>query len=388
MSSTTICVDASPKPGPSGHTRIPSNTPTHRLLYRGALSLPDSHLLLDGLSFSAKLAPDSSADLLNNPLALALESMRGRPSLHFLGTTPLADIWIDAPGAVSVDVHPHAVLSRIYFESTLCLAPIAPADGRTAHGVRVSLSDSNDPGTTDILIYGQRVPSAAPPTLCLLAARILPVPPPARAPRPDDPTPRHPPSKRKRSPSVPEPREGAKRSRAAAGGAKGKGRAAEDAEAAVRRAREVMLRMPQAKTKAAGAGRSGDVFKVPSVPARARQGEGGPPREDAGGGEMERANKAAVKRAAVRCLAGRGVGKAHAEFNELFQFLYRGTSFALRNTMGAEPVDICAVDTLLDAHAKMYILEGLFRFDRQPMHGPSAEQWSTSLPGAPPARTS
>ncbi|KAH9944612.1 hypothetical protein B0H21DRAFT_892479 [Amylocystis lapponica] len=363
MSSTTICVDASPKPGPSGHTRIPSNTPTHRLLYRGALSLPDSHLLLDGLSFSAKLAPDSSADLLNNPLALALESMRGRPSLHFLGTTPLADIWIDAPGAVSVDVHPHAVLSRIYFESTLCLAPIAPADGRTAHGVRVSLSDSNDPGTTDILIYGQRVPSAAPLTLCLLAARILPVPPPARAPRPDDPTPRHPPSKRKRSPSVPEPREGAKRSRAAAGGAKGKGRAAEDAEAAVRRAREVMLRMPQAKTKAAGAGRSGDVFK------------------DAGGGEMERANKAAVKRAAVRCLAGRGVGKAHAEFNELFQFLYRGTSFALRNTMGAEPVDICAVDTLLDAHAKMYILEG-------PMHGPSAEQWSTSLPGAPPARTS
>ncbi|KAH9929135.1 hypothetical protein B0H21DRAFT_837316 [Amylocystis lapponica] len=332
MSSTTICVDASPKPGPSGHTRIPSNTPTHRLLYRGALSLPDSHLLLDGLSFSAKLAPDSSADLLNNPLALALESMRGRPSLHFLGTTPLADIWIDAPGA--------------------------------------------------------RVPSATPPTLCLLAARILPVPPPARAPRPDDPTPRHPPSKRKRSPSVPEPREGAKRSRAAAGGAKGKGCAAEDAEAAVRRAREVMLRMPQAKTKAAGAGSSGDVFKVPSVPARVRQGEGGPPREDAGGGEMERANKAAVKRAAVRCLAGRRVGKAHAEFNELFQFLYRGTSFALRNTMGAEPVDICAVDTLLDAHAKMYILEGLVRFDRQPMHGPSAEQWSTSLPGAPPARTS
>lgn len=84
----------------------PPNQPTHRLLYRGALSLPDSHMLLDGLSFTAALqnaeldkisqfANGSGVDLLNNPLALALESMRGRPSLHFLGTVKLSEVWMD-----------------------------------------------------------------------------------------------------------------------------------------------------------------------------------------------------------------------------------------------------------------------------------------------------
>ena len=36
-----------------------------------------------------------------------------------------------------------------------------------------------------------------------------------------------------------------------------------------------------------------------------------------------------MKRAAVRCLADYGVEKGHAEFNELYQALYRGTCFAL-----------------------------------------------------------
>lgn len=58
-----------------------------RLLYRGALSLPDSHLLLDGLTFTGHAANDAS--LLQNPLALALESMRGRPTLRFLGVRKL-----------------------------------------------------------------------------------------------------------------------------------------------------------------------------------------------------------------------------------------------------------------------------------------------------------
>ena len=85
--------------GPSTSTPAP----THRLLYRGALSLPDSHLLLDGLSFCATLADaDAPAALLHNPLALALESMRGRPSLRLVGTALLADVWLDAEGAVGV----------------------------------------------------------------------------------------------------------------------------------------------------------------------------------------------------------------------------------------------------------------------------------------------
>ena len=77
---------------------------THRLLYRGALSLPDSNLLLDGLSFTASLgaaalaatkAKEASHDLFNHPLALALESMRGRPSLHLVGTVEMSKLWVD-----------------------------------------------------------------------------------------------------------------------------------------------------------------------------------------------------------------------------------------------------------------------------------------------------
>ena len=91
-----------------------STTTSHRLLYRGALELPDSYIVLDGLSFTLALdsvpsAPGergypnvtstpsgkSKLDLLENPLALALESMRGRPTLQFLGTTKITDVHVD-----------------------------------------------------------------------------------------------------------------------------------------------------------------------------------------------------------------------------------------------------------------------------------------------------
>lgn len=91
-------------PGTNGRT--PSHlSASHRLLYRGALSLPDSQMLLDGLAFVAK--PESptkqaSTSLLDNSLALALESMRGRPSLRFLGTTKLSDIYLDESGCVEL----------------------------------------------------------------------------------------------------------------------------------------------------------------------------------------------------------------------------------------------------------------------------------------------
>ena len=82
---------------------------SHRLLYRGALELPDSYMTLDGLSFTLSLGPVSSGnstvtstpsgksnlDLLENPLALALESMRGRPTLQFLGETKISDVRVD-----------------------------------------------------------------------------------------------------------------------------------------------------------------------------------------------------------------------------------------------------------------------------------------------------
>jgi hypothetical protein len=84
-------------------TETAIHPPPHRLLYRGALSLPDSHLLLDGLTFSA---PSHSAglNLLQNPLALALESMRGRQCLSFVRLEKLQDVWLDASGNVCMFV--------------------------------------------------------------------------------------------------------------------------------------------------------------------------------------------------------------------------------------------------------------------------------------------
>lgn len=79
-----------------------SSSPLYRLLYRGALSLPDSYLLLDGLTFSAHLESPKKHQLLDNPLALALESMRGRQSLQFLGTVNLSDVWFDESGNVEL----------------------------------------------------------------------------------------------------------------------------------------------------------------------------------------------------------------------------------------------------------------------------------------------
>ena len=81
--------------------------PSYRLLYRGALSLPDSLLLLDGLTFSVRLnspSKHSTFNLLQNPLALALESMRGRPSLRFLGTVFLREVWMDESCGVEMYV--------------------------------------------------------------------------------------------------------------------------------------------------------------------------------------------------------------------------------------------------------------------------------------------
>jgi hypothetical protein len=82
--------------------------PSHRLLYRGALSLPDSHIVLDGITFMVS-APEGGGvglmELLENPLALALESMRGRPSVRMLGEARLdamQDVWLDESGEVSL----------------------------------------------------------------------------------------------------------------------------------------------------------------------------------------------------------------------------------------------------------------------------------------------
>ncbi|KAI0628352.1 hypothetical protein C8Q77DRAFT_1022364, partial [Trametes polyzona] len=354
---------------------------THRLLYRGSLSLPDAYLTLDGLSFSAKMSDShSSPGLLNNPLALTLESMRGLP-LHLLSTVKVKDTWIDPPGDIVVDVHPEAALTRIYFENLFCLTPITSPNSRTEYGVRVSLTENNDPGTPDLLIYGElrdaplssesALPSTSlslPKSLHLFAARILPGPPPPatfRLPRPDDPTPRRPPptfsgAKRKRD-AVPfdltaGTSSDASMSKRPKVGDKGKSKAsANDSEDAMRKAAaEVMLRMPKpgktaANVKALGkdarVGVKKDVFKVPNVPVRTGSGStrAAPSEPDVfgsvgegerldvpvGDASVEKENKMAVKKAVTKRLAEHGIAKTHTEFKELFQTCYHGSSFAL-----------------------------------------------------------
>ncbi|KAI0800339.1 hypothetical protein C8Q74DRAFT_1190747 [Fomes fomentarius] len=390
------------------NTPSKNTAPAHRLLYRGSLSLPDSHLLLDGLSFTVKLGDaHSSPALLNNTLALTLESLRGLP-LHLIGTVRMKDTWIEPLGDINIDIHPDSALTRIYFENLFCLTPITSADGRTEYGVRVSLTENHDPDTPDVLIYGElrnappstttAVPStslATPKVLHLLAARInpgSPPPPSFRLPRPDDPTPRRPPlafgAKRKRDPSgvsfdlTSNTSESSKRAKVAEG--KGKGRASANDEALRKAAAETMIRIPKPQKGGSGGPSSSvvaqvnvkalgkdarvgvrrdrekekDVFKVPSVPARAglaRNGSetdvfgslrGGPLEGVMGEGGIERENKTvrclaillqAVKKAVMKRLAEGGIGKPHAEFQELYAMCYRGASFALVGGVMARP---------------------------------------------------
>jgi hypothetical protein len=84
-----------------------SGTRRHRLLYRGALALPDSWITLDGLTFISSTvgAGINSLELLQSPLALALESMRGRPTIHLVGMVKLKElkgVWLDETGDVSL----------------------------------------------------------------------------------------------------------------------------------------------------------------------------------------------------------------------------------------------------------------------------------------------
>ena len=168
--STPTSLSRNTPPSKANGTLLPS----YRLLYRGALSLPDSLLLLDGLTFAARLnSPskhnNSTFNLLQNPLALALESMRGRPSLRFMGTIFLRDVWMDESGDVEMyvnanlafvfstrqlfdinfirDIHPHATLTRIYFENMFCLLPFPASSSsksqRSEIGIKVALGDSS-----------------------------------------------------------------------------------------------------------------------------------------------------------------------------------------------------------------------------------------------------
>ncbi|THH15053.1 hypothetical protein EW146_g5364 [Bondarzewia mesenterica] len=342
--------------------------PSHRLLYRVHLrDMNDEH--------------GTRINLLEKPLALALENKSDD---------------------ISVDIHPSAALTRLYLENQLCSLPITSADGTTDHGVRITLGDLNSKESSEILIYGQLPPPATKfrptpstssstpqsasehPCLRLLAARILPAPPTPvrRLPRPDDPSPRFPPlisfGRKRRIPTQTDGCDNidpagivSKKQRVGDDKARAKGKGKAEDDPMISRAREVMLHMPKSSFRGAippnGGIKDDDVFKVPSLP----RSNAAPTGEVRGQGkgkakeidivkELEKANKALVKKAAVDCLSLYGIQKAHPEFKELWGFIYRGTEFALRSQMRSCAVDIRVANKVIKAHTRLYV-DGLTR---------------------------
>jgi len=255
----------------------------------------------------------------------------------------------------------------------------------------------------DFLIYGELrqqlheaaeiLPSSSskpPEVLCILAARILPHPP-ARIPRPDDPTPRKPPPAYSLGSSAKRKRDLSSANLDFPGGAgsskraKGKDRADDDDDEQVRMARDVMLHMPKPGVslprilgrdvrpeKSTSVG-----FKIPALPAHAQsqpagkldggnaadvfgtvEGRNGKERAaepKPGSDELEKANKTVIKQAAMTCLSKHSIKKGSPEFNELFAATYRGAAFALRNVIRVQAVNMRIVDKLLEAHARIYV---------------------------------
>ncbi|KAK7018546.1 VPS9 domain-containing protein [Favolaschia claudopus] len=335
----------------------PRPTSGFRLLYRGALSLSDSYLLLDGLTFAAHLDPSGSGNrLLDSPLALALESMRGRPSLRWMGTTKLADTYLDETGGITMDIHPSATLTRIYFENMFCLDP-SPS---MQIGIKVSLGDSDGPETTQMLIFAR--PQHATTDIELVVARIVPAPPAPsllRLPRPDDPTPRRPPIRLDRSASTSSnPFAVPKRTLSAA--------------SLGSTVRVGMDTIPEASSSVAH-------FKIPAVPRAGKERERAPiadnEEEDvfgSGRGEtvepkgkrkrgadesdaenqMEKANKTIIKQNVLHQLP---VSKSHPEYKDIYNYVYRGVLFALRGEMKRSAVDFKSVERLVKIHVNMYV---------------------------------
>ncbi|KAG6828841.1 hypothetical protein H0H92_006600 [Tricholoma furcatifolium] len=352
----------------------------YRLLYRGSLSLPDSHLLLDGLTFAARLDTPSKSNLLQNPLALALESMRGRPSLRFVGVVKLhgvTNFWLDESGGIEMSV------------------------GKRADG----------PETTQMIIFART--NQDDKSLNLIVARLSIVPlitqSSLRLPRPDDPTPRKPPilfaSNASNGGNINGARSGLKVVSSLIPG-RGLKRTASTTTVIGPKEKKV-ARIDGAIVADLGSGvrlgesKEGDqLFKVPEIPLHGRLNIKGKEKQVDGdkdvfgsststsagrlsklvskgkrkrdsnrdstreqeGLEIERTNKDVIKRCTLDYLYKKKdptvllrVDKSHPEFKEIFSWISRGVGFALRSYLRVRPVDIAVVERLVRIHMDMYV---------------------------------
>ncbi|KAJ3784527.1 hypothetical protein GGU10DRAFT_314823 [Lentinula aff. detonsa] len=318
--------------------------PTHRLLYRGSLSLSDSDLTLDGLTFSARI--NAGHNLLENPLALDLESMRGRPTLRFMGVTSLKEIHMDDSGDITLDIHPDAILSRIYFENVFCL----PSTSDDILGIRIALGDSG-PDTTQIIVFLKSVSNGDDPkeTLCVLSvARVTPMPVARpRLPRPDDPTPRKPPLVL--FGKAPDLRRISNGSILANLGS--------DVRLGQKYTLEGTFKIPslpaknpkvdasRTKEKDKGKGKAtvvDDVFGSENLVAGTSS-----------GGKRKVENKGKRKRDNEEGTVHH-IPKTHSEFKDIYHYAYHGVAFALRADMKIRPIEEQTMELLVLNHVGMY----------------------------------
>ncbi|KAJ3723561.1 hypothetical protein DFJ43DRAFT_645406 [Lentinula guzmanii] len=358
--------------------------PTHRLLYRGSLSLPDSDLTLDGLTFSARI--NAGHNLLENPLALDLESMRGRPTLRFMGVTSLKEIHMDDSGDITLDIHPDAILSRIYFENVFCL----PSTSDDILGIRIALGDSG-PDTTQIIVFLKSVSNGDDPkeTLCVLSvARVTPMPVARpRLPRPDDPTPRKPPlvlfgkaPDLRRVASFNASNDLARKRKKISNGSI-LANLGSDVRLGQKYTLEGTFKIPslpaknpkvdasRTKEKDKGKGKAtvvDDVFgsenlvagsssggkrKVENKGKRKRDNEEGIVVDET---LQETENKTRIKRSVVHQLTKHHIPKTHSEFKDIYHYAYHGVAFALRADMKIGPIEEQTMERLVLNHVGMY----------------------------------
>ncbi|KAG8763494.1 hypothetical protein FRC11_002620 [Ceratobasidium sp. 423] len=318
------------EPGPS---TLASLDVQHRLLYRGALSIPGSAILLEGIQFIARL-PGIVPPLLAAPLPLALESMRGIPALKLLGTMKLT------ADTARLDTEIDVRIGKLELVAARLLDPACQ-------------SDSSDEEINQDAVF------AVPQTV--------------RPPRPDDPLPREPPTrailKRTESSSLGMKRAASKRFGRVRSEVvvRGLGEQVDTPLSKPAKSKEPTSSVKgksraKGKSKAEdGTGDADDPFTaesevdastmLPKMMARVKSGSAA---TSAAGGE-EATNKALVKRLAQSALETYGVDRDDPGFKEIFGYVTRGVGFAFRNKMKCEKIARDELRRMVVRHVEMYI---------------------------------
>ncbi|EJD46095.1 hypothetical protein AURDEDRAFT_184431 [Auricularia subglabra TFB-10046 SS5] len=359
----------------------------HRLLFRGALALPDSCLQLEGIAFTAQIPPESPSNLLQSPLPLALESMRGRP-LSLIGVVQLKDMQLEWTSEINMFVNPDAILTLGYFERNLCYDALDDSNCTTS-GIRIGLGDTFDASEEDMIVFGKLSSEMNvddnKATLQLIAARIkpkpIPVPPARRMPRPDDPSPRRPDVFSSLLPN--NTRRGTNKHARPQDADDALERAAKKMKVAVdpklAKAKELMLKPPPRMAlngKHMPLDIDDDGFRVPDPPLKRKAPEREKPKQpapapkpalskkasamDDDGEEgdealIEEVNKLTIRQVASKALGQRGLKKDDPSFKDVFQWTIRGVAFAMRSKMSSEQISLTALKRMADIHADMYI---------------------------------